>query len=484
MRNINKVLTAGFVLAFLVLLCKTNNLIQAGSVAPTTGGSAEITYIEGKVEVQKSGENWKEATIGTQLTKDDKVRTGEESLAEIKLDDGSIVKLGEETTINILSLEEVGPTKEKVSLFNLIIGEIKAKVLKIFGKQAKFEVQTSACIAGVRGTDFGISAEADEAADVETYEGIVVVEGINEKGERGAPLEIKPNFSTRIEKGKAPLPAQKIEAYRKARWQLWEEKRELFKMAEGLEKIKIAAGELRDKYSLAKTDEEKKEIEKEAQKLKAVTIKIIHDMDKTKKESMKNKEKFDKEVAKASEKWKTLSPEQRAKTRMNYEIWKKTAPRLASIRKEQLRAAAIRWKNMPPEAKARMIRAFRLWKNLPPGQRKVIIVKVRNFRKLPPWVQKKTIVNYRKWKSLPPGQRKKIVDGYKRWRNLPPETRENVKDRLEKFKKLPPDKKQQMLKSHKEWQKIPPQQRREWMKRYREKHPGTPRTQRPSGPKK
>lgn len=470
--NINKVLTLGFILTFFILLC-IPNLANSGSRL------AEVTYIEGKVEVQKSGENWKEATVGIQLGKDDKLRTGEESLAEVKLDDGSLVKLGEETTISIIALEEVGPTKEKVSLFNLIFGEIKAKILKIFGKEAKFEVQTPACIAGVRGTEFSICAEENEAADVETYEGNIVVEGINERGERGAPLEVKPNFSTRVEKGKAPLPVEKIEAYRRTRWQTWDDKRKLFDMAKDLEKVKIALGELRIKYNLAKSDEERKLIEREAQKLKVIVIKLAHEMDKLKKEILKNRERFEKEVEKAVEKWKSLTPDQRAKVRMNYEIWKKITPRLALMRKEKMREAIIRWKNLPPEAKAKIIQMHKFWKNLPPGQRRTILMKIRQFRQLPPWIQKRAIDNYRRWRLLPPGQRKKIIEGYKKWRNIPPEMRENIKDKLEIFKRLPPDKKMQILKFYKEWQKIPPHQRREWIKKHREAHPGKPRPGKP-----
>lgn len=466
MKNINKVLVIGLAITFLFSFC---GLVRASSRL------AEITYIEGKVEIQQPGGDWKEAAIGMQLRKDDKVRTSEESLAEIKLDDGSLLKLGEETTISILALEEIEPAKEKVSLFNLILGEIKAKVLKVLGKQSKFEVQTSACIAGVRGTDFSISAEADEAADVETYEGSVVVEGINDRGERGAPVEVKPDLCTRAEKGKAPLPAQKIEAYRKAKWQLWDEKRKLFDTAQNLEKVKVAAEILRAKYNRATSEEEKKAIEKEAQKLKVAAIKLAHDADKAKKDFLKNREKFDKDVAKVAEKWKSLTPEQRAKLRMNYEIWRKISPRLTLLRKEKLREAMLRWKNLPPEAKERMLRIHKFWKNLPPGQRRVILVKIKQFKQLPPWVQKKAVGNYRKWRLLPPGQRKKLIEGYKKWKNLPPEARENMKDRLERFKNLSPEKKRDIMKFHKEWQKIPQEQRREWMKKHREGHPGKPK---------
>jgi len=447
MRNLNKVSIFAAVLACFFIFCTFVPAYAASRIA-------KLVYVEGDVEVQKPGGEWSKASLDMNLEKDDSVRTGNDSIAEIELDDGSTVKLGEETTIAILSLDEIGPAKEKVSIFNLILGEIKATVLKILGKKAGFEVQTPACIAGVRGTDFIVSAEADEAANVEVLDGNVVVEGIGLYGERGAPLEIKAGLSSRIEKGKPPMPGQKIEAYRRARWELWNSRRNIFVLARELENANERARLLRIKYALAKTDQEKREIQKQAEALKKIIVKTCEEMKKRKQEFLKNRERLEKEIEKAVEKWKSLPPEQRARIRMNYELWRNIArARLALMRRERARETLARWKNLPPEAKARLVRALKFWRSLPPEQRKIILLKIRQFRQLPPWVQKRIIENYRKWKSLPPGQRKKIIESYKKWRKLPPGLREDIKDRIERFKNLPPDKKLQILKFHRLWQK-------------------------------
>ncbi|OIN97906.1 hypothetical protein COY52_08760 [Candidatus Desantisbacteria bacterium CG_4_10_14_0_8_um_filter_48_22] len=460
MRNTARILSAG-IACFLFL----------AALQPALGSErlTKLIYIEGIVEVQKPGARFAKAELDMQLGKGDVLRTGSGSIAELELDDGSFVKIGEESTIGILALEEVGPGKDRVSLFKLILGEIKATIQKALGRQASFEVQTAACIAGVRGTDFTVTAEGDEAADVEVLEGSVAVEGLGEKGERGALSEVKAGQSTRVEKGKPPMAVQKIEAYRRARWELFAKKKKIFNSAKELEKAKIAADFLRVKYAQAE-GESRKALLKQAEGLKKAVVKTALEMEKANKDFIKDKEKLDRETAKAVADWKRLPPEKRAKARMNYEIWKSTAPQPAFARRDRMKEILENWKDTPPQVKAVIIRAHKAWNSLKPELKKAIILKVRQFSQLPPWVKKKIVDNCRRWKGLQPEVKKRMVENYGKWKKLPPEKREDIKDRIEDFKNLPPEKKLRILKLHKMWQKVPPKMRMEWMK----KHAGKP----------
>ena len=461
MRNTTRTLTAG-ITCFLFL-----TILQ-----PALSGErlTKLIYIEGNVEAQKPGTGFAKAQLEMQLGKGDVLRTGTDSIAEFELDDGSTVKIGEETTIGILALEEVGPGKDRISLFKLMLGDIKATIQKALGRQSSFEVQTAACIAGVRGTDFSVTAEGDEAADVEVLEGDVAVEGLGENGERGALSEVKAGQSTRVERGKPPMAVRKIEAYRRARWELFAKKKKIFNSAKELEKAKAAADLLRVKYAQAGGGS-RKALLKQAEGLKKAVVKIAFEMEKAGKDFIKDKEKFDRETARAVSGWKSLPPEKRAKARMNYEIWKSTALQPAVMRRERIKEALENWKDVPPQVKAGIIRAHKAWNSLKPEQKKAIILKARQFRQLPPWVQKKIVDNCRRWKSLPPEAKKRMVENYGKWKKLPPEKREDVKDRIENFKNLPPEKKLQILRFHKIWQKVPPNMRMEWLK----KHAGKPR---------
>ncbi|PIZ16280.1 hypothetical protein COY52_07500, partial [Candidatus Desantisbacteria bacterium CG_4_10_14_0_8_um_filter_48_22] len=85
------------------------------------------------------------------------------------------------------------------SILELLIGEIKARVLKLSDVRV-FEIHTGACVAGVRGTDFAVTSEDGRASDVEVYEGTVYVESLGKEGERQGQVEIGENLSTRVER--------------------------------------------------------------------------------------------------------------------------------------------------------------------------------------------------------------------------------------------------------------------------------------------
>ena len=51
-----------------------------------------------------------------------------------------------------------------------------AKVSKMVGSEARFEVKTENAVAGVRGTVFRVNVEEDAATVVKVYEGAVVVQ--------------------------------------------------------------------------------------------------------------------------------------------------------------------------------------------------------------------------------------------------------------------------------------------------------------------
>jgi len=68
---------------------------------------ARLSYLEGHVSFQHSGEvDWSAAGINMALQPGDRIYTGENGRAEIEFDDGSVLRLAEETDIEILSMKE------------------------------------------------------------------------------------------------------------------------------------------------------------------------------------------------------------------------------------------------------------------------------------------------------------------------------------------------------------------------------------------
>jgi len=131
---------------------------------------ATISLVRGNVEIQKAGESvWKGASVKAGLSIQDKVRTGNDGKCELTLDDGSLIKLRENTTMQINDLSQDDSTKKKSSVFMLLLGKLFAKVTPQEG--SKFEVATPAAVAGVRGTEFAITCKIDGFTDVLVFKG-------------------------------------------------------------------------------------------------------------------------------------------------------------------------------------------------------------------------------------------------------------------------------------------------------------------------
>jgi|GEM_PF-793201 len=160
---------------------------------------AVITAVQGKVEVQRAGENsWRPALSRMELKVSDKVVTKKGGRCEIVLDDGSLIKMRENSTLEINDLKEEEGTKKKSSVFKLLMGKLWAKAEPQEG--ARFEVITPAAIAGIRGTEFAIIVLSDGTSDVLVFKGSIEVKSLMEEVreiktmivEAGKALGIKP----------------------------------------------------------------------------------------------------------------------------------------------------------------------------------------------------------------------------------------------------------------------------------------------------
>lgn len=68
---------------------------------------ARLSYIEGHVSFQHPGEvDWSAATINMALQVADRLYTGETGRAEVQFDDGSVLRLAEQTDVEILAMRE------------------------------------------------------------------------------------------------------------------------------------------------------------------------------------------------------------------------------------------------------------------------------------------------------------------------------------------------------------------------------------------
>lgn len=144
------VLTCGLIFAILV---------YAKDEMPNT---AVVTYTDGFVDIKLMGtENWAPLVEGTKVREGDEVETGTEGEVELRLSDGSVLKIGPDSRVVIKEMGMVEITEVRTSTFGLIRGKIRAVVTPFMKKESKFSIETENATVGVRGTDFGTTFDPD-----------------------------------------------------------------------------------------------------------------------------------------------------------------------------------------------------------------------------------------------------------------------------------------------------------------------------------
>lgn len=113
---------------------------------------AEITYVKGKVEVQR-GNEWVSLKPGDKVAKNEMISTGFQSEAKVKLLD-SIMSLGPVTRISVEELS-AGKTQDKVNVY-LKTGSVRSQVNHADSKRVTYQVHTAVAVASARGTDYSM----------------------------------------------------------------------------------------------------------------------------------------------------------------------------------------------------------------------------------------------------------------------------------------------------------------------------------------
>ncbi len=135
-------------------------LIISFLVTTVCAEPAKVRFLIGEAQVKASAQtaDWKTLKLYDTVNDNDVVRTGANSLCEIELSDGSVVKLLDNSVMEIRNLE---PEDEKgVDLF-AGLGKFYFQVKKLLRK--KFQVSTPVAVAAIRGTEFMIINDADES---------------------------------------------------------------------------------------------------------------------------------------------------------------------------------------------------------------------------------------------------------------------------------------------------------------------------------
>jgi len=140
------------------------------------GGEAvpcKISSVSGTVQVVRSGSTESvKATNGMELAVGDTITTGSDGSAKLTFFDGSVmeIKASSEILINELSTASTGSTS--VSLMEQV-GSTINRVAKLVDSASKYEVETLAAVAVVRGTTFDLVVQQTGFTTLKSEEGSV-----------------------------------------------------------------------------------------------------------------------------------------------------------------------------------------------------------------------------------------------------------------------------------------------------------------------
>ena len=157
--------------ALAMLIAATPSHAEAKAAGP------KATFIKGDVDVAPQADPTHSARVkrGQEIAGGTIVKTGENARAELTFPDGSVVRVGPGAELKVGAVAFDGKTKEVHVEAQLVAGEAWAKVAKLVGKDAKFQMKTENAVAGVRGTIFRVNVDKDEATVVKVYNGAVAV---------------------------------------------------------------------------------------------------------------------------------------------------------------------------------------------------------------------------------------------------------------------------------------------------------------------
>ncbi len=161
-------------MALVVVLTLLSGASAFGAENPKE--DAVATMVQGTARVfSKDSSIGRILKKGDLLKKEDTVKTARKSRLEISFPDGTLVRLGENSTLQMREIAYNRQTEGKNIKVNLSTGKLWAKVKKFTTTDSSVVVETSNAVAGVRGTVYRVNVEDDQSALIRVYDGSVYV---------------------------------------------------------------------------------------------------------------------------------------------------------------------------------------------------------------------------------------------------------------------------------------------------------------------
>jgi uncharacterized repeat protein (TIGR01451 family) len=184
--------------------CGSSGPPASSTTAPPSTAASRLTILSlggGNVLVQKPGSSeWLKGVEGMTLEVNFKVKTDQGSKATITFFEGSTIEIDGDT---ILSLAELGLSGQTTTIkVKQEIGQTVSHVQKLVDSASRYEIETTAAVAAVRGTIVFVGSYANGNTVVGNLEGLVSVLA------QGVEVTLTPNTHSTVTPGNAPGPAK------------------------------------------------------------------------------------------------------------------------------------------------------------------------------------------------------------------------------------------------------------------------------------
>jgi hypothetical protein len=173
-------------------------------IAGCSGTSRSLTVLSvasGSISVTKTGSTSPvQAGVGTTLKPGDIVQANDNSTAVIAFFEGSTIELKAGTRIEVVSLDTARSGSTTI-LLNQMLGETISRVTKLADLKSRYEIETPAVVAAVRGSVMLVAVETDGTTRVGNLEGkiSVVAQGVEVVVPVGGSSIVRPGESPKLE---------------------------------------------------------------------------------------------------------------------------------------------------------------------------------------------------------------------------------------------------------------------------------------------
>lgn len=156
------------------LAVATLALAVVATAAPNAAPAGSVTFLAGEA-TRTAGGKAEPLAVGRSVYQGDVLETQRRTRLEVKLADGSVVRLGPSSRAEVQAAAFGKTVEQRNVSAKLVVGKVWANVAKAVGGEQRFEVKTENAVAGVRGTTFRVDAATDRSVVVKVYSGTVAV---------------------------------------------------------------------------------------------------------------------------------------------------------------------------------------------------------------------------------------------------------------------------------------------------------------------